>query len=232
MQTIVEFQDVEKRFGKKVALHDINFKVESGKITGLLGANGSGKTTMIKLINGLIQPDKGQVLINGKAPGVESKALVSYLPDTSYISDWMNATQILDYFEDFYKDFDRERALHMLQALKIDPKAKYKTLSKGTKEKVQLVLVMSRRAKLYVLDEPIAGVDPAARDFILDTILTNYDKEAAIVITTHLIHDIERVIDNFTFINEGTIVLEGNAEEARKEYNKSIDELFREVFRC
>lgn len=230
MQTIVEFQNVTKMFGSKIALNNVNFTLQTGKITGLLGANGSGKTTMIKLINGLIQPNSGAVLVNGQKPGVESKKIVSYLPDTTYVSEWMSVVDVLGYFQDFYADFDRPRAENLLRTLNIDQKAKYKTLSKGNKEKVQLILTMSRRAWVYVLDEPIGGVDPAARDFILDTILTNYDRNAAILITTHLIHDIERVLDHFAFISEGTIVLQSDAEAARRQYNKSIDELFREVF--
>ena len=215
---LIELTDLEKRYGKKEALTGINLTIGRGKIIGLLGPNGSGKTTLIKLLNGLLQPTSGEIKVNGKAPGVDSKKIISYLPDK------------MDFFEDFYEDFDRKKAEGMCETLKINTEAKVKSLSKGNKEKVQLVLVMCRKAQLYLLDEPIAGVDPAARDFILDTILNNYNEEGTVIISTHLIADIEKIMDEVIFIKEGNIVTYKSADDLREESGKSIDALFREIF--
>ena len=232
MKTILECKDLTKRYGKKTALNHINLTLKSGRIIGLLGPNGSGKTTMIKLINGLLTPTEGQVLIDGMAPGVKTKSIVSYLPERTYLDESMRITEAIEYFEDFYRDFDRKRALQMLKKVHLEPSARIKTLSKGNKEKVQLILVMSRRAKLYCLDEPIAGVDPAARDYILSTIINNYDENATIIISTHLISDVENMLDEVLFLKEGRLYLHGSVEAIRAKEGKSIDELFREVFRC
>lgn len=232
MDTILEISGLTKQYSGTTALNNLNLNLPKGKIIGLLGPNGSGKTTLIKLIAGLLVPTTGEIRINGILPGPETKAQVSYLPERPYFSQWMNAEQMLDYFEDFYSDFDRNRAIDMMQRLKINPKAKMKTLSKGTKEKVQLILVMSRRAKLYLLDEPIGGVDPATRDYILETIISNYDAEATVIISTHLIADIERTLDEFIFINGGQIHMYDSVDNVREKNGKTIDELFREVYRC
>lgn len=232
MSTILECKDVSKSYGAKTALSHIGLSLESGRIIGLLGPNGSGKTTLIKLINGLLTPSGGELFIDGHPVGIESKKIVSYLPDRSYLDANLNVREIINYFKDFYADFDETRAYDMLSKLNIDSGDKLKTMSKGTKEKVQLILIMSRRAKLYVLDEPIAGVDPAARDYILNTILSNYDEDAAILISTHLISDIENILDEVVFIKEGQIVLTSSVDKIREEQNTSIDSLFREVFKC
>ena len=233
MSELLKCQQLTKDYGGVLALNYIDLTVESGKIIGLLGPNGSGKTTLIKIVNGLLTPTSGTVLVNGMAPGVETKKIVAYLPDNSYLNSWMTVGQIVDMFTDFYEDFRPELALDMLKRLGITPEAKLKTLSKGNKEKVCLILVMSRNAELYVLDEPIAGVDPAAREYILSTIVSNYNPEASIIITTHLISDVEQVLDDFVFLSfGGEILMSGNAEEARNENGKSLDMLFREVFRC
>ena len=232
MTALVQFNHVTKQYGDKKALDDISFTLEPGKIYGLLGPNGSGKSTAIKIINDLLKPTSGTVQINGLAPGVESKKIISYLPDRSYLNDWMKVEDAFKLFEDFYEDFDRNRAEEMLKSLNIASDARLKTLSKGTLEKVQLILIMARRAKLYVLDEPIAGVDPAARDYILQTILSNYGEESSILISTHLITDIEKVLDEVLFLQNGRIVLSGAVDDIRAEHGKSIDGLFREVFRC
>ncbi|MBQ9976294.1 MAG: ABC transporter ATP-binding protein [Clostridia bacterium] len=208
-------------------------EIPAGRIVGLLGPNGCGKSTLMKLVSGLLQSDSGEILVDGVPVGEKTKALVSYLPERTYFTSGMKVDGLVKYFAEFYSDFDTERAYALLADLKIDRNANLKTLSKGTKEKVQLILVMSRRAKLYLLDEPIAGVDPAAREYILSTIVSNYDPSATIIITTHLITDIEQVLDDYYFIGfGGTIVRSGNAEETRNETGKSLDELFREVFRC
>lgn len=232
MNTIVECKNLSKAYGKKTALSHINLALESGHIIGLLGPNGSGKTTLIKLINGLLTPSEGELYIGENPVGVESKKIVSYLPDQTYLNGNLKVREIIRYFKDFYADFDEDRAYDMLEKLKIQPEHKLKTMSKGTKEKVQLILVMSRRAKLYILDEPIAGVDPAARDYILDTILSNYDEDATILISTHLISDIENILDKVIFIKDGQIVLTSSVDKIREEHQKSIDTLFREVFKC
>ena len=232
MTALVQFQNVTKQYSSKKALDNVSFTLEPGKIYGLLGPNGSGKSTAIKIINDLLQPTSGTVLVNGAKPGVESKKIISYLPDRNYLNDWMKVEDAFKLFEDFYKDFDRTRAEEMLKSLNIASDARLKTLSKGTLEKVQLILIMARRAKLYVLDEPIAGVDPAARDYILQTILSNYGEESSILISTHLITDIEKVLDEVLFLQNGRIVLSGAVDDIRAEHGKSIDGLFREVFRC
>ena len=229
---ILECIGLSKRFGKVQALEEINLKVEPGRVIGLLGPNGSGKTTLIKLANGLLTPSQGEILIDGMAPGRESKAIVSYLSDKEYLPDWMSARQLMDFFEDFYEDFDRARAEEMLRHLGIDETMRIKQMSKGTREKVQLILVMSRQAKLYLLDEPIGGVDPATRDYILDTIIRNYNPSAAVVISTHLIADVEQVLDEVIFIQNGRVLLQSPVDEIREEQGKSVDQYFREVFKC
>ena len=229
---LVEFQQVSKSYGGLVALNNINLKLGAGKIIGLLGPNGSGKTTFIKLLNGLLQPEYGQILINGHTPSPETKQIVSYLPDTTYLDENMKITDALAFFKDFYADFDEARALHLLQDLNIDVNSRMKHLSKGNKEKVQLILVMSRQAQLYVLDEPIGGVDPAARDYILKTIINNYSPTASVIISTHLISDIEQVLDEVIFLQRGSVVRHGNVDDLRIESGESIDELFRRDFRA
>ena len=206
--------------------------MEKGKIIGLLGPNGSGKSTFIKLCNGILQPTKGEILIGGHEVGVETKKIVSYLPERTYLDDNMSPVQMINFFSDFYEDFDADKAFDMLSSLKVNPKDKMKTMSKGTKEKVQLILVMSRQAKLYMLDEPIGGVDPAARDYILRTIISNYNPEASVIISTHLITDIEQVLDEVIFIQNGDLKLHKTVDEIRSIEGKSVDALFREVFRC
>ena len=232
MSELIQISDLSKSYGKKEALSSLSLTLESGKVIGLLGPNGSGKTTLIKILCGLLTPTAGHVTIDGKEIGPETKAIVSYLPERTYIPNWMKVKDILDYFEDFYKDFRRSVAEDMLSRLRIDTNTKIKTLSKGNKEKVQLILVMSRNAKLYLLDEPIAGVDPAAREYILDTIITNYNPDATLIISTHLIQDIERILDDVIMIQYGHLKVFGSADSIRSEKGMSIDELFREVFRC
>ncbi len=229
---IIECRGLSKSYANTPALNNLNLSLPAGKIIGLLGPNGSGKTTLIKLACGLLVPTQGDILVCGRKPGIESKALVSYLPERSYLPDWMTVTQCLEYFRDFYADFDFDRALTMLENLRVPADARMKTLSKGTKEKVQLVLVMSRRARLYLLDEPIGGVDPAARDYILSTILKNYSEDSTVVISTHLISDIEKILDEFVFIQDGQVVSYASTDSLREDLGKSIDEYFREVFRC
>lgn len=232
MENIVEFNEVYKSYSNKDVLKGVNLNIPKGKIVGLLGPNGSGKTTMIKLMNGLLQPDKGSIEIKGSKPSIETKKVVSYLPEKTYLNDWMKVKDILGFFQDFYEDFDMEKADKMIESLKIDKNEKLKTMSKGTKEKVQLILVMSRNADLYILDEPIGGVDPAARSYILKTILTNYNEDSTLLIATHLISEIENICDDVIFISNGEIVLQGNVDEIREEKGKSIDALFREEFKC
>ena len=229
---ILVCENLFKSYGKKQALKGLNLSLDKGKIIGLLGPNGSGKTTLIKIISGLLTPTNGEVMVNGMEIGVETKKIVSYLPERTYIPEWMRVKDILNIFEDFYVDFKRERATGMLKSLDIDENSKIKTLSKGTKEKVQLVLVMSRDAELYLLDEPIAGVDPAARDYILKTIITNYNENATVIISTHLITDIETVLDEAVMIKNGELVMHKSVDEIREENGMSIDQLFREVFKC
>lgn len=230
--SVLECKGLTKQYGRTLALDDVSFTLEEGRIVGLLGPNGSGKTTFIKLCNGLLTPSSGELRICGYAPGKESKALVSYLPDRPYLPNWMDVTQALDMYEDFYADFDRKRALEMLAHLGIVEKQRIRQMSKGTKEKVQLILVMSRAAKLYLLDEPIGGVDPATRDYMLKTIITNYEPQSTVVISTHLIADVEQVLDQVIFIDHGRIVLQSDTDLIRAEKGMSVDALFREVFKC
>lgn len=233
MTPILECKGLSKQYNRtSYALSNLNLTLERGQIVGLLGPNGSGKTTFIKLINDVLVPTSGSVLINGMHPGTETKKIVSYLPERPYIDNSMKVVDILSYFADFYENFVTERALKMLKDLGIDTNTRFKTLSKGAKEKVQLVLVMSRDADLYVLDEPIGGVDPAARDYILRTILTNYNENATVLLSTHLIQDIENILDRILFIRQGQIVLNATVDEIRTQQGKSVDTLFREVFKC
>lgn len=234
MENVLACKALAKSYGKvgPMALAGIDLDVPKGQIVGLLGPNGSGKTTLIKLACGLLTPTGGEIKVAGFTPGLESKAEVSYLPDRDYLPSWMKAKDILDYFEDYYADFDKAKAMDMLARLNISADMRLKSMSKGTKEKVQLVLVMSRRAKLYLLDEPIAGVDPAARDYILDTIISNYSEDAAVIISTHLIADIEKVLDTVVFLNRGEIGLVSTVDAIREEKGMSVDALFREVYRC
>lgn len=233
MNPILECSGLSKQYTSGCyALNNLNLSLERGQIIGLLGPNGSGKTTFIKLINDLLTPTSGQILIDGKLPGVDTKAMISYLPERTHLDQTMKIKDLIKYFADFYEDFRTERAFTMLKDLNIDQNARLKNLSKGTKEKVQLILVMSRDAKLYILDEPIGGVDPAARDYIFHTILNNYNEEATILLSTHLIHDIESILDQVIFIRQGQLVLNASVDEIRMEQGKSVDSLFREVFKC
>ena len=232
MRPILECRRLTKKYGSFFALSDLTFSLERGQIVGLLGPNGSGKTTLIKLANGLLVPSDGHIMISGLAPGTDTKKIVSYLPDRSFFNGHMRVKDMLSYYSDFYSNFSMERAVRMLSALEIDRNARLDALSKGMKEKVQLVLVMSRDADLYILDEPIGGVDPAARDYILHTILTNYNENATVLISTHLISDIENVLDRVLFLQNGQLTLNATADEVRTEYGKSVDALFREVFKC
>ena len=229
---VLECKALTKNYGHVAALDGVDFTIEPGRIVGLLGPNGSGKTTLIKLANGLLTPTSGEILVCGIAPGKESHALVSYLPERTSIPTWMTTTQLLDFYQDFYADFRRDAAEEMLQHLNIQPRQRVKQMSKGTREKVQLIVTMSRAAKLYLLDEPIGGVDPATRDYILSTIIGNYDPEAAVVISTHLISDVEKVLDDVIFINQGRVMLQSSVDQIREEKGMSVDELFREVFKC
>lgn len=231
MSEVVRCLGLTKKYGGLIALNSVDLSIESGKIIGLLGPNGSGKTTLIKIINGLLTPTSGTVTIDGDLPGIATKAKISYLPDNNYLNSWMTVGQIVDMFRDFYDDFRPQLAYEMLAKLGITPEVRLKTLSKGNKEKVSLILVMSRNARLYVLDEPIAGVDPATRDYIISTIINNYNPEASVLISTHLISDIEQVLDEVIFINNGRIMLKRSVDDIRAENGKSVDELFREVFR-
>ena len=230
--TIVKCENLGKKFDKIEALKNINLEIKSGKIIGLLGANGSGKTTLLKLMNDLIKPTSGKVTINNQIPGMESKKIISYLPERTYLDLEMKANEAVEYFLDFYSDFDRDKAYRMLSEMQIPTDVKMKTLSKGTKEKIQLALVMSRKADIYILDEPIGGVDPASRDFIIETILNNFSEDATLLISTHLIADIESILDEVIFINNGSIILHEDAEELRYSRKMSIDSIFREEFKC
>lgn len=232
MSELLTCEGLTKHYGAKTALDGVDLHIGFGKIVGLLGPNGSGKTTLIKLANGLLQPDSGIIRIAGMKPGVESKAIVSYLPDADWLPGWMRVEQLVKMFGDFYKDFDRARANEMLANLELSPKDVLKTLSKGNREKVQLILAMSRNARLYLLDEPIGGVDPAARDYILHTILSNYSKDATVLISTHLIEDIEPVLDEAIFLKEGTVFAHRSVDEIRENEGMSVDAYFREVFKC
>ena len=232
MSVIMECHDLTKSYNGLLALNGVNFSLGTGRIVGLLGPNGSGKTTLLKLANGLIQPTAGQILLDGKKPGPETKQFVSYLPDANYLMDWMDVNGLVNMFSDFYPDFNRNKAYDMLARLNVPGAAPLKTLSKGTKEKVQLILAMSREAKIYFLDEPIGGVDPAARDYILDTIINNYSEDALVVISTHLISDVERMLDEAVLINNGIIMAHRTVDDIRENEGKSVDEYFREVFKC
>ena len=232
MRPILECQRLTKKYGSFFALSELTLSLDRGQIVGLLGPNGSGKTTLIKLTNGLLNPTDGHIMINGLAPGTESKKIVSYLPDRSFFSEHMKVKEIISYYTDFYDNFSTDRASKMLDTLEIDINSRFSALSKGTKEKVQLVLVMSRDADLYILDEPIGGVDPAARDYILQTILTNYNENATVLISTHLISDIENVLDRVIFLQNGQLALNETVDDIRLKYGKSVDALFREVFKC
>ena len=230
--TLVECKNLYKNYGKREVLKNINLKINKGKIYGLLGPNGSGKTTLIKLINDLLVPTNGTILINGKNPSIESKKIISYLPERTYLNFDMKISETIEYFKDFYDNFDEKKAYELLKKLNINKDDKLKTMSKGTKEKVQLILVMSRKADIYILDEPIGGVDPASRDYILDTILKNFNDNASIIISTHLISDVEKVLDDVIFISDGKIILNESADKLRNERKKSIDAIFREEFKC
>jgi len=229
---LVRITGLTKKYGKKTALSNVNLTLEPGRIVGLLGPNGSGKTTLMKILAGTIKDFQGSVTVNGKEIGPETKAIISYLPDTTYHSPWMRPSDMIALFRDFYADFDEQKCRGMLRRLGLDEKQKISTMSKGMMEKFQLCMVMSRNARLYILDEPIGGVDPASRDFILDTILTNYSEDATIFMSTHLISDVERIFDTVIFLKEGEIVLQGDIDNIREKEGKSIDELFREVFKC
>lgn len=232
MENLIQCKNVSKKYGKVVGLQQLSLSITPGKIVGILGPNGSGKTTLIKILSGLLTPEEGEILIDGNPIGVKSKAVVSYLPERPYFPDTMRICELINFFEDFYQDFQRETAMGMLKTLGLDAKNKISALSKGNREKVQLILVMSRKAKVYLLDEPMGGVDPAARDFILKTILTNYNEDASVLISTHLISDVENVLDDVVFIKQGSLVLYKSVDEIRMEENKSVDALFREVFAC
>ena len=229
---LLECKNLYKSFEDKQILTDVNFKIEGGSIIGLLGKNGAGKSTLIKLINDLLTPGQGEILIDGHPVGVESKKVISYLPERTYLDKTMTVNAMLNYFSEFYTDFDRAKAEKLLADLGLSQQQKLSKMSKGMLEKVQLVLVMSRKAKLYILDEPLGGVDPATRDYILDTILSNFDEDAAVLISTHLIADVERILDEVIFIDNGKIALSGATDELRMKENASIDEIFRRMFRC
>ncbi|MBQ2233596.1 MAG: ABC transporter ATP-binding protein [Erysipelotrichaceae bacterium] len=231
METLV-CEGLSKDYGQIRALDGIDLRLEEGKIIGLLGPNGSGKTTLIKLASRLLVPSEGRITICGEVPSEKSKAIVSYLPDRNFLPDWMNSNELIALYEDFFADFSKERAIEMLGSLNIDMTMPLKKMSKGTKEKVQLIMTMSRRAKLYLLDEPSAGVDPAARDYILRTIISNYDENATVLISTHLIADVENVLDEAIFLKQGKIVLHESVDELKESTGKSVDEYFREVFKC
>ncbi len=230
-EQLIICQGLSKAYGRKTALDQIDLQVGRGRIVGLLGPNGSGKTTLIKLLCGLLQPTAGHLEVDGLPIGVETKKRISYLPDRMYFANWMRATDLFDLFRDFYRDFDYDKAMAMCRSLGVEPRDRIRAMSKGTKEKVQLVLVMARRAQLYLLDEPIAGVDPAARDFILQTILSNYNEEGTVLISTHLITDIEKVLDEAIFLKAGKVVLHNTIDNIRENEGKSVDALFRDIFR-
>lgn len=232
MDLLAEINGLTKVYGSTLAVNNMSFAIPRGKIIGLLGPNGSGKTTLIKMINGLLTPTAGTILVNGYAPGIETKKKIAYLPERTYLQSGMRVCDLVDFFDDFYDDFERDKAFTMLQSLNIAFASQMKTLSKGTKEKVQLILVMSRNADLYILDEPIAGVDPAARDYILKTIISNYNDNASILLSTHLISDIENILDEVIFIRDGQMMTHMSVDQIREKYGKSVDAYFREVFAC
>ena len=229
---VLECRNLTKRYGNLTALDNINLELEPGRIVGLVGPNGSGKTTMLKLAQHLLTPTEGRILIGGMEPGDKTKGLVSYLPDRDFLPSWMDVESLLYFYEDFYRDFDPERAIGMLQSLNIDPRIPFKRLSKGTREKVQLIMTMSRNAQVYLLDEPIAGVDPAARDYIIRTIISNYSENALVLISTHLISDVEPILDEVVFLKQGHIELHENTDALRERTGMSVDNYFREVYRC
>lgn len=229
---MIEFIDVCKNFDEQVVLKNINLTIPKGKIIGLLGKNGMGKTTLIKLINDLLTPTSGDILINGNKPGVESKKIISYLPERTYLDKSQTPLEVINYFSIFYEDFNKEKALNLLNALNLETNKKISKMSKGMQEKLQLILVMSREADLYILDEPLGGVDPATRDYILDTILSNFKEGSSVLISTHLISDIERILDEVIFIDKGEVILTASTDELRNKYNTSIDEVFRRMFKC
>ena len=230
MGNILEIKELTKSYSNKKALNNLSLELEKGKVVGILGPNGSGKTTLIKIITGILRQSKGEVLIDGEKPGVYTKSIVSYLPDRNFLYEWMSAQDSINFYKDFYKDFDEDRAYELLEFMKLDKNAKVTSFSKGMKEKLNLTLVLSRKAKLYVLDEPIAGVDPIARDQILDAIIKNYNKDSTMLITTHLVRDIESVFDEVVFLKEGEVCLKGNAEKLREEKGMQIDDLYKEIF--
>ena len=232
MSELLKIDNVTKKYGRFKALDNVTLTLQSGKIVGLLGPNGSGKTTLIKIINGLLKDYQGNILVDGNPIGVESRKIISYLPDENYFQDWMYIKDVLNIFSDLYQDFQKDNCLELMKRFNLEPNMKIKSLSKGMKEKFQLCLVMSRKTKLYILDEPIAGVDPAAREVILDVILNNYDEDALVLISTHLISDLETIFDEVVFLKEGKVVLHQETEQLRHERKQSIDEAFREVFRC
>lgn len=232
MEELIRIQNLNKSYGKKKVLKNVNLSLTSGKIIGLLGPNGSGKTTLIKILNGLLKDYQGEILIDQQPLGVHSKSIISYLPDEPYFENWMTTTDALNLFKDLYQDFDYDKAISLMGRMNIEKNVKIKELSKGMKEKFQLALVMSRKAKIYILDEPIGGVDPAARDFILDVILKNYAEDAVVLISTHLIADIEKIFDEVIFLKNGEVVLHEDSEELRTKRQTSIDEIFREEFKC
>lgn len=232
MNQILECNSLTKQYSGFTALSNVNLSIQRGRIVGLLGPNGSGKTTFIKLLNGLLVPSQGELFIDGKKPGVETKKIVSYLPDKNYLNNNLKVSNLIHLFEDFYEDFRPKKAYEMLERLNISPDKQMKHLSKGTKEKVQLILVMSREAQLYCLDEPIGGVDPASRDYILNTIISNYNEDATVIISTHLIADIENILDDIILLQNGIVVRSASVDDIRSKEGKSIDALFREVFRC
>jgi len=229
---LLEIKNLSKKYEKKKALDNVNIKISNGKIIGLLGKNGAGKSTLIKLINDLLTPTSGEILVHGKKIGVESKKVISYLPEKTYLNQQMKVSEVIKFFEDFYDNFDSKKAKKLLKDLDLDIEQKLAKMSKGMQEKVQLVLVMSRNADLYILDEPLGGVDPATRDYILDTILSNFNENASVIISTHLISDIERILDEVIFIDKGKIILQSDADKLRKKENGSIDEIFRRMFKC
>lgn len=229
---LVKCNNLCKNFDNKIILKDVNLSIQKGRIVGLLGKNGMGKTTLIKLINDLLTPTSGEVLINSEIPNVNSKRVISYLPERTYLDKSMKVSQIITFFEEFYDNFNKEKAIKLLKDLDLDINAKVNKMSKGMQEKLQLILVMSREAELYILDEPLGGVDPATRDYILDTILSNFNEGASVIISTHIISDIERILDDVIFIDKGKIILTSSADELRKKENASIDEIFRRCFKC
>ena len=229
---LLEVKHINKSFNNKEILKDVNIKIDGGKIIGLLGKNGAGKTTLIKLINDLLTPTSGEILVNGKSVGIESKKVISYLPERTYLNKQMKVYEVLEYFKDFYEDFDIDKAKKLLKDLDLDINEHLSKMSKGMQEKVQLVLVMSRNADLYILDEPLGGVDPATRDYILDTILSNFKENASVIISTHLISDIERILDEVIFIDKGKVILQSDADKLRNKEKSSIDEIFRRMFKC